>query len=143
MKNICLILFILTTITLACKAQDKVISSQYLPEKIQAYIKAHFPKQSVLQAVKDREGLKTTYEVSLKDLTKLEFSSKGKVFEIDGKSKLPDSVIPAEIRAYTQAKHPKNFIKSWEKDSQGQTVELNNGLDLEFDLKGNFLRYDN
>src|SRR5690606_6193880 len=143
MKSICLIFFILTAVTLSSKAQDKIISPQDLPEKIQTYIKAHFPQQLVLQAVKDREDLKTTYEVSLKDLTKLEFSSKGKVVEIDGKSKLPDSVIPAEIRTYTQAKHPENFIKSWEKDSREQTVELNNGLDLEFDLKGNFLRYDN
>lgn len=143
MRNIFAALIMLTAFAGESNAQEKVIPAQNLPKEIQSYITTHFPQQSILQAVKEREGLKTTYEISLRDLTKLEFNSRGKVFEIDGKSKLPDSVIPAKILAYIQSKHPENFIKSWEKDSREQTIELNNGLDLEFDLKDDFLRYDN
>jgi hypothetical protein len=35
-----------------------------------------------------------------------------------------------------------NFIKGWEMDEGKQEVELNNGLDLEFDMNNDFLQID-
>ena len=40
-------------------------------------------------------------------------------------------------------KYADNFIVEWDLDSTHQSVKLNNGIELEFTLKGKFLRIDN
>jgi hypothetical protein len=57
---------------------------------------------------------------------------------------LPDSVIPEKIREYVKSNYPAYFITDWEKESRKvQQIELSNGLDLEFDNDGKYLKMDN
>ena len=62
--------------------------------------------------------------------------------DIEGISKLPDSVIPSKIREYVVANYPQNHIIGWEIDGRNQQVELDNDLDLEFTMNGDFIRID-
>ena len=41
------------------------------------------------------------------------------------------------------ANYPDNFITDWELDDKKQKVKLDNGLELEFNKEGNFLKLDN
>lgn len=123
-------------------AQDKIITSDKLPEQIITYVETHFPDNSIIQASFDRELFSKSHEVILKDNIKLDFNSKNKVTEIEGNSKLPDSVIPKQILEYVKKNYNNNVIIKWEIDDKKQQVKLDNGLELEFNMKGDFLRID-
>ena len=126
------------------QAQDKVISETELPASIRTYIKTHFAENEVLQATIDKGRFSTNYDVILSKNITLEFDSKDKIEEIKGhNSKLPDSVIPKSILDYVKKNYPNNFITEWDLDKGKQKIELDNGIDLEFTLKGRFLRIDN
>ena len=80
--------------------------------------------------------------IILSDNIKLEFNRKNNIKSIDAKSELPNSVIPLAINKYIKANYPNNFITKWDLDRTHQSVELNNGIEIEFTLKGKYLRID-
>jgi hypothetical protein len=82
------------------------------------------------------------YEINLEGI-KLEFNSKYRIIDIDGKSRLPDSVIPQKIRQYVTTNYSGNVITDWEIDGRKQQIGLDNGVDLEFTMSGDFIRIDN
>ncbi len=141
MKHLSLILLSFAFIFASCE-KEKVVSQNDLPATSNTYITTHFPDQKIVQVVKDVDDLKTTYEVYLDNGVRLEFNKSGEVFDIEGNSKLPDSVIPSQILTYVTTNYADHHIKGWEKEKTKQDVKLSNGLTLEFDLNGNFLRID-
>ena len=50
--------------------------------------------------------------------------------------------MPATIDTYVSTKFPQAFIVKYHIDRRDQEVELNNDLDLVFDLNGNFKYID-
>lgn len=122
--------------------KEEIIPSSNIPSEITTYITTHFPQNSILQAVEDKEGFTKTYEITLSEGIKLEFDNKYSIIEIDGRSKLPDSVIPTEILNYVTTNYSGYFITKWELEGKNQQVKLDNGLELEFNSKGEFLRID-
>ena len=64
------------------------------------------------------------------------------IIEIDGSSRLPESVIPVKILDYVNQNYSGNYITDWEIDGKNQQVGLENDLDLEFNMSGEFLRID-
>lgn len=141
--NNLLVTFLVTIFLSGCAiAQDKVIDKSELPTEIRQYVAKHFPKNKIIQAVEDKELLSKTYELVLSENIKLEFNKKNKIIDIDSKSKLPNAVIPKKIRQYVSLNYPNNSIVSWELERKTQKVELDNELELEFNLKGDFLKID-
>ncbi|MEC3878097.1 PepSY-like domain-containing protein [Parapedobacter sp. 10938] len=122
--------------------KESVIAADGLPKDAQLFISQHFPDHDIIQVVKERDDLKTSYDVYLSDGFNLDFDKKGNIISVEGASKLPDSVVPEKILAYVQANYPDYFIRDWELDDRGQEVTLSNGMDLKFDKDGNFLRID-
>ncbi|HWK98347.1 MAG TPA: PepSY-like domain-containing protein [Parapedobacter sp.] len=144
MKKVIHSVFSLAVVLMVFAACDKesVVSTDGLPKDAQLFISQHFPNHEILQVVKERDDLKTTYDVYLSDGFNLDFDKNGKIIGLEGTSKLPDSVVPEKILAYVQANYPDYFIRDWELDDRGQEVTLSNGMDLKFDKNGNFLRID-
>ncbi|MBW7952687.1 MAG: PepSY-like domain-containing protein [Chitinophagales bacterium] len=140
-KSLMLILFL--SISFLGFGQDRIIPYSEVPAKIQGYIKNHFPSYKVIQSKVDYEGLTKEYEITLNDSIKLEFDDKNNIKSIEAKSKLPESVIPLSIREYLKNNYPNNFIIEWELKRSYQSIELDNKVELEFTLKGNFIRIDN
>ncbi|MCK9255680.1 MAG: hypothetical protein GX793_08435 [Bacteroidales bacterium] len=132
----------LISLSLSACTQDKIIPFSELPTTIQTYVKNHFPNNEIVQVEVDYEGLTKEYDIILSDNIKLEFNSKNNIKSIEAKSKLPNSVIPEKIMEYVETNYPNNFIVEWDLDTKHQSVELNNGIELEFTLKGAFLRID-
>lgn len=131
----------LILVTSAC-SKETVVPEEKLPASIRTYVDTHFPDNEILQVVKDRNGLNVSYELALSGSFTLEFDRKNEIKEIEGTTQLPDSVIPAKILDYVSVKYPGQFIKKWEKDDNRQEVELDNRLELVFNLAGDFLRID-
>lgn len=128
--------------TFASCDKETVVQDNELPKEISMFITTHFPSNKIIQSIKDRDGLELTYDILLDGNIKLEFNSKNQIIDIESRDKLPNSVIPAKITAYVSANYPDNFITGWELENKHQQVKLNNGLELEFSMSGDFLRID-
>lgn len=122
--------------------KEKVVSTDRLPATAQAYISQHFSGHEVLQVVKERDDLKTSYDVYLSEGYKLDFDKNGKILGAEGSNRLPDSVVPATLLTYVNTHYPDQFIRDWELDDRGQEIKLSNGMELQFDKDGKFLRID-
>lgn len=125
----------------SCEKETK-LSTDDFPSEITEYASEHFPERSIVQIIKDSDGLDKDYEVYLKGGVYLEFDKKKKIQEIESPTALPASVVPDNIESYVAANYPDNFITGWELDDKNQQVTLNSGLELEFDMNGKFLRID-
>ena len=124
-------------------AQDDMpISKKDMPSAVQRNVTKYFGKKVISSVTKDREDGKIVYDVHFEDGTKAEFSSAGNIIEVKSYSGVPSSVVPFKVQAYVKKYYPKNKIVHWEKEWNKQKVELDNDLDLEFTLKGDFLRID-
>jgi hypothetical protein len=128
----------------ACADSKTPLAADELPNEIKTYLKTYFPSPKIIQAMKERDDLRTSYEVMLDNHITLTFNRKGAIKEIESKvnAALPDAVIPATILTYVKERFPDAFIIEWELDDRGQKVKLSNRYELEFDMQGKFLRID-
>lgn len=141
MKKLSTLLMAVVLFLTSCD-KEKVVSPNDIPATSNNYVTTHFAGQKIVQAIKDVDDLRTTYKVYLDNGTKLEFNKSGDIIDIESNEKLPDSVIPSTILSYVNTNYSSTFIKEWELDSNRQEVKLSNGLTLEFDRNGSFLRID-
>lgn len=123
--------------------QKKYLSQSEIPTEISTYVQKHFPGQSITYTRLKHKMLTKEYKVKLNDRTELKFDSKKKIIEADSKTALPESIIPQALLAYVKKEYPQAQIKEWKLKRNYQEIELNNGLELEFTLNGNFIRIDN
>ena len=124
-------------------ANDVPISAQKLPAEAQKFLKMHFPKNSVVSAMHDKDITDNDYTVILDNGVKIEFGSTGKWESVKSRnSAIPASVIPVKISDYVSNHYKSLGIEKIERKRYGYEVELTNDLDLKFDLNGNFLGLD-
>ncbi len=133
-----LFLFALST---SCESQT-IVTEKELPASAKTYITKHFTGVTIKQITKDRDDFTVEYDVILSDFTQLEFTSKGNIKSIKSRHPLPKTALPASVVNYVQENFPTNIINEWKLDDGRQKVELDNGVELEFDKNGNFLRID-
>ncbi|VEH22990.1 Protein of uncharacterised function (DUF2874) [Chryseobacterium nakagawai] len=125
-------------------AQDRAINVNQLPKTAKTFLAGHFKGIPVSSAIEDREiyGV-DEYKVYLNNGIKAEFDSNGNWKEIDGKhQKIPYGFIPTSIKNYSSRNFPNTYIVKIEKKRWSYKAELSNGLELEFDRKGNFKKID-
>lgn len=138
------ILFLLAFMAAALtnvRAFDKyTIDRDELPQPAQEFLNEHFPKAKVSMIKVDKHLLKKTdYDVKLTNGTKIEFNNSGKWTSVDCKTKeVPQKLIPKAIRNYVSKNFPQTFITSIEKKTSGYEIELNDGVELKFNLLGGF-----
>lgn len=139
-----LLLFIgfFVTGSLSSCEKETVLPESDWPAEIKTFVDTHFPNLAILQIVKDKDGLKKTYDVRLENGFKLEFNRKMEIIEIEGTDRLPDSVIPVKILDYVNQNYPENYIIEWELEGKNQEVKLDSRLELQFTMSGEFLRID-
>lgn len=122
--------------------QEVILAGSEIPSVITTYKTTHFPEHGILRGIKDTEGNTITYELYLEGNFELDFNANYEIVDIDGVSKLPDSVIPQPLLDYVLQHYAGNFITDWELESNYQQIELNNGVELEFAMDGTFQRVD-
>ncbi|RYF22968.1 MAG: hypothetical protein EOO42_07920 [Flavobacteriales bacterium] len=125
-----------------CDKDDQVVQETELSAPARTYLNTHFNGVAVTRVVRDRDDLVNEYEVVLANGVKLEFTEAGVVTSIKSTTQLPDSVIPANVLAYAKTNYPTAFVTEWELDATDQEIQLSNGLELKFNLAGEFLRID-
>lgn len=115
-----------------------------LPPAAQTLIKTHF-KADVNHIKIDKDlGVITKYDVVLNDGSEITFDKGGnwKEIEVRKGSSVPDAFVPADMKSYIKQNQKGSAIIGIEKKRNGYEVELANGVEMKFDSKGQFVRYD-
>lgn len=133
---------LLSILFLSCEKED-ILTERETPKAIKSYVSTHFSDLEIIQTLKEKDGFEVSYHVILEGGIQLEFNKKEKITSIESTSKLPDSVIPEKILLYVTTNYENNVIVAWEKDDRNQQVTLENSLELEFNMNGDFLKIDN
>ena len=141
MKQI-IIIAILALAFVSCE-KETVLDDLNIPEEISDYVNTHFPDNKIIQIIKDVDELELTYDLTLEGSFSLEFNRKKQIISINGLNKLPDSVIPEKLLNYANNHYAEQHIVEWSLDNRDQEIKLDNGIELKFNTKGEFLRIDN
>jgi|LSQX01.1.fsa_nt_gb hypothetical protein len=120
-------------------AQKQYLAGTEIPDKIQNYVKKHFPDATITSVKREVKPLKTKYEVKLMPKAEIEFDGDLNVKEVEAKAGIPNGVVPRKIENYLASNFPNVLITEWELKETGHKVKLINGTKLYFDLKENFV----
>lgn len=138
MKKFLTIFTVSTALTIATAgftfAGDRHITRKELPTQARAFLSAHYGQTGIAYATADREAFGTTYDVSLADGTKLEFSKHGDIIEIKSphNGSIPYSALPAKIESYIKRNYPQATVQEFEVDGRLCEVKLSNGVEITF-----------
>ncbi|OIV43976.1 PepSY-like domain-containing protein [Flavobacterium johnsoniae] len=128
---------------LSANAQKTVIKKEALPANAQTFLKTHFGSKKPSYILEDKEILSTEYKVQFDNKIEIEFDKKGNWKEVDGKNeKIPKSIVPKKIASYIKTNFPKEKVTKIEIGTFGYETKLSNGLELKFNLKGDFSKID-
>lgn len=128
----------------SANAQKTVITKAALPANAQTFLKTHFPGQEPNNIIEDKETFSKDYKVQFANYIEVEFDAKGNWEEVDGNhSAIPMTIVPKNIASYVKSNFANAIITKIDKGNWGYEVNLSNGVELEFNSKGNFLRIDN
>ena len=112
---------------------DKPINVNELPAKAQTLLSKHFKGQKVMLATIESGVVSRSYDVVLRNGTKLEFDKKGNLTEIDCKQGIvPSQLITQPIKNYLKANYRGEAVRKIELNKKEYEVELANGIDLTF-----------
>lgn len=112
---------------------DKPINVNELPAKAQTLLSKHFKGQKVMFATIESGVVSRSYDVVLRNGTKLEFDKKGNLTEIDCKQGfVPSQLIPQPIKNYLKENYRGETVRKIELNKKEYEVELTNGIDLTF-----------
>lgn len=147
MKKITLLLCAILVTLSSCSDDDDntnqvLLTESEIPTAITTYVNTHFADNTIDRAVKDMDNNTIEYDIHLSGNYTLEFNENYEIIDIEGMTALPDSVIPASILTYVNQNYPQQFIRGWELEMDHQQVELDNNLELEFTMTGEFIRID-
>jgi hypothetical protein len=127
----------------ACADLQQLVKFNQLPILAQNFIKKYYSTTDISYIEKEKEGMHHDYTVHLNSGTEIEFNYQGNLQSIDCQiNPIPQGIIPKTIMEYVIIHYPDSFIVEYQVDYIRQIVELNNRLELIFDLKGNFLKID-
>lgn len=143
MKNTIAIMTMLFSFMLLTSCdKETIIPENKIPVEIKNYVSTHFPSCSILSAIKEKNEPDEMYEIKLSCGFKLEFNKNKEIIDIDGTTKIPDSVVPEKILTYVATNYPNNNIVGWELERSNQKVDLDNKVAIIFNMQGDFIKVD-
>lgn len=142
-KHFFLLACLFTLQTAVFADNDRIITVEQLPANAQRFIKDFFPNIAVSYAEMESEMFDTSYEIIFVNGSKAEFNKKGDWKEVDCKfSEVPAGVIPQQIQQYVDTNHKGVKILEIDRDSNDYEIQLNNKMELKFDLQFRFIGID-
>ena len=134
MRIVMIAIFCMMSFNIVANAgNDKPINVNELPAKAQTLLSKHFKGQKVMLATIESGVVSRSYDVVLRNGTKLEFDKKGNITEIDCKQGIvPSQLIPQPIKNYLKENYRGETVRKIELNKKEYEVELTNGIDLTF-----------
>lgn len=134
MRIVMIAIFCMMSFNIVANAgNDKPINVNELPAKAQTLLSKHFKGQKVMLATIESGVVSRSYDVVLRNGTKLEFDKKGNLTEIDCKQGfVPSQLVPQPIKNYLKENYRGEAVRKIELNKKEYEVELTNGIDLTF-----------
>ncbi|MBE8714546.1 PepSY-like domain-containing protein [Sphingobacterium hungaricum] len=146
MKNLLLAIPVLFVALFTSCEKESVVSENELPATAKTFISTNFPSAKVLRVEKQTTASSngTEYSVDLDNRVEIDFDKNGNWTDVDGEDNvsLPTGFILPVIVTYIETNYASTTINAIEKTRVGFEVDLVNGLDLEFNANGEFVRLD-
>lgn len=137
------LLLMTSSIAMASMSDDRAVTFEQLPQKAQQFIKQHFAAEKVSYAKQDTDLFDGDYEVIFTNGDKVEFLKNGEWKDIEcNATEVPAGIIPAKLKAFVSQRHADQKIVELNRDRNDYEIKLTNGMNLKFNLKGDFMRYD-
>lgn len=122
---------------------DRPITVGELPAASQQFLDQHFKNLEVSYAKVDEEVMDKDYKVVFVNGVKVEFGKDGQWKEVDCKyGEVPAAVVPKQIADYVAKHFPGRKITKIDRDRRDYEVDLDNGVDLKFDLQFRMIKMD-
>lgn len=139
-RNVMAILLSLFAISMmGCTKEETIVTQDQLPKNVQTFISTYFNDCTIGLIIKDGREC----EVNFTNGSEIEFDRHGNWESVDCKnSAVPAGIAPETIVNYVQGKFAQCFIVEISRDGRGYDVELNNGVDLDFDKNGRIIGID-
>jgi hypothetical protein len=138
-------MFVVVAMFASCDKEEIITESQ-LPSASREFLKTHFDGVSITRIIQENEMFDKEYTVYLANGFKVDFEKSGAWDEINGfVNPLPQNILdlfPAGIVQYVNTTFPNSKIVKANKERFGYEIELNGGIELEFNSNGEFLRMD-
>ena len=144
MKRIIFSLACLMLISTAAFAdKDVAITVDQLPTASQQFINKYFADTEVSYAKMEKEIFDRSYEVIFVNGCKVEFDKQGEWTDVDCKyAEVPAGIVPQKIQEFVTKNHVGAKVIEIDKDTRDYELKLNSKVELKFDLKENFMGYD-
>lgn len=145
MKRFSILALLLLSLTVVFACNDKVSTDiGVLPQQSRQFLSTHFAGIPVSHIQIDKDFLVVdSYDVILTDGTNVELNRKGEWKEVKRhNAAIPTAIIPAFIRKYVKQHYPTAKVLAISRDRRDYEVDLDNRLELKFDLKGNLIEID-
>lgn len=130
----------------ACGSGDTVTTdTTQLPDAAREAITRLYPDAKVAQVKIDKETFGSDeYEVTLNNGASVDFRSDGTVEKVSAApgDTIPSGFLPDAVDTYIRTNYADAKVVKYEVDKKDQEVKLSNGLELTFDLQGNFVKLD-
>ena len=130
---------------MACSSESISHDASKLPAKARDLISQNFNSAVSMVETEKSVGKVKEYEVILTDGVQVTFSGDGEWKSVDTPNNIPvpHGLVPTSIAEFVAQKHAGAYIVGIEKNKKGFEVELSNGVDMQFDTAGVFMKYDN
>lgn len=144
MKKLMLILAVLFGAMTATARDNYSHDEAILPDVARTMLSENFKSDVSHIKVGKEFGQIRKYEVILTDGSEISFDKHGNWsdVEVGRTSSVPSAFILSPIAKFISANQNGAKVTGIEKKAYGYEVELSNGVDVRFSLKGKFLRYD-
>lgn len=127
----------------ACADHEYAVNYSQLPTEAQKFVKTYFNIDDIAHIELEREGLFHEYTVYLKNATTIDFDHAGKLESIDcERTAIPEGIIIRSIADYLHQHFTNLFAVKYTINKRDIEIELNNDMELVFDLNGRFIRID-
>lgn len=145
MKKIALLMVLMVATALGMQARDQYAhDASVLPQAAQTIIKNNFKAKVSLVKIEKEFGRIDEYEVILDDGSEISFDRNGNWRDVETsvRKAVPEGFLTPMMREYIKRNHPKAKVVGIEKTRNGYEVELSDGVEMKFNVAGQFIRYD-
>ena len=127
----------------SCTNETTTTDMTTLPVAVQNTVKNNFTGNVVSVTTEDSAIGVEEYEVCLDDGTKISFAGEEwDEVEMPLGVSVPSYFLLSPISEYVATNYPGQAIVQISKDNKGYEIELANGIDIDFDINGNFIKVD-
>lgn len=127
----------IAAVTIAVNIEsEKPVPLGTLPEGVMDILEEHYAGEQPALAIRKFEGLKTEYELTFIDGTKLEFDAKGQWKEVKSHVRtVPEALVHPMIREYLDRNFPGVAVMEISRDRKEFETGLSNRIELTFDSR--------